>query len=666
MSIFTAENLHLAFGPKPILDAAGFMVSAGERIGVVGPNGTGKSTLFRIIIGAQELDGGRLHFARGVSVGYLPQDILEVGRAPLLQSVLEAVPGKADLETRLTDSEAALHESEDADEQMELAQRIADLHVHLDQFEAEYSEYEAERILMGLGFKTADFRRSLSEFSGGWKMRAALAGLLFKRPDLLLLDEPTNHLDIPSVNWLNEFLLSFRNAIMLISHDGEFLNKQVKRILSFEVEGLRSYPGDYNRYRELRDHEIDVRRAARKNQDAEIRQARHFIRRFRAKASKARQVQSRIKQLEKMEIVEVDHGRQELRFSFPPSERIGKIAVHVENVTQRFGELVLYDGLDAAVSRGDRIALIGYNGAGKTTLLRIMAGDLTPTAGTVECGSNVKLSYYAQHRLDRLDRSRTVLDEVWRVSPSLSQTAVRTICGAFLFSGGDVDKSVSVLSGGELARVSLAQLLVNPGNVLLMDEPTNHLDLLSTEALAETLETFDGTLVFVSHNQAFINRIANKVWDLENGELRVYPGNLADYRYHLSVQEEKENERAERAKSSLEAAPSDADSVPDNKQRHEQRKRINRERTRLERLQREAEDKAAELENRIAKMEARQAELEAKLADPGTYEDPDRYNKLLAEYEEIKGKITELTGRWEHQLKSADKASAKLDRLPTV
>ncbi|NLH49799.1 MAG: ABC-F family ATP-binding cassette domain-containing protein [Myxococcales bacterium] len=680
MSLLVAENLGLRFGPQEILHGAGFMISAGDRVGVVGPNGTGKSTLFRIIAGRQPLDEGKLHFARGTELGYLPQDILEVGTLPLLESVLAAVPGKSDLESRLALAEGELHECDDPERQLELAQRIVDLHAHIELFESEYSQHEAERILLGLGFRTADFNRSLAEFSGGWKMRAALAGLLFKRPDMLLLDEPTNHLDMPSVTWLDEFLRQFKNAILLISHDRDFVNGQVSRILSFEVEGLRSYTGNYDTYRLTRESELEVRAAARRNQDHEIRQAEVFIRRFRATASKARQVQSRMKAIEKIDLVEVDHERAKIKFSFPPTERIGKLAMETRRLGHRFGDLQLYRDLNLMVQRGDRVAIFGRNGAGKTTLLRILAGELEASEGEIEYGANVAISYYAQHHSEKLSREHTILDEVWSTNPSLTRTAVRTICGAFLFSGDMVEKPIGVLSGGELARVSLAKLLVKPGNVLLMDEPTNQLDIFSAEALAETLQTYDGTLLFVSHNHSFINRLANKVWNIENGELEEYPGNLDEYFYHL-----KTGQRAPAAPSLKKAtaapdksaatanpdlfpspAPAPAPDKEDNKTRQEERKRLNRERARLERQIHDAEKEAAELEKSITELSNRRAAMEKELADPATYDNPERYNALLDEYRKAQEREERLTTRWTDLLEKAERYGEQLKKLPTT
>ncbi len=446
---------------------------------------------------------------------------------------------------------------------------------------------------------------------------------------------------------------------MLITHDSAFIDRQVSRVLSFEVEGLRAYPGNYTQYVKLRESELEVRRAARRNQDAEIRQAQSFIRRFRAQATKARQVQSRIKKIEKIELVEVDHDRATIDFSFPSTSRTGKIAIKLAQVDKAFGELRLYRNLSADVVSGDRIAIIGRNGAGKTTLLRIMAGELPPDAGAVEYGSNVELGYYAQHLTEKLDANNSILTEVWRTVPGMSPTAVRGVCGAFLFSGEEVDKAIGVLSGGEKARVSLARLLVRPGNVLLMDEPTNHLDLFSSEALADALETFDGTLVFVSHTRAFINRLANKIWNIEDGRIDVFPGNLDDYLYHLDqVQRKKDevsaDEPAEEA-APVKPKPKAVD--------YEQRKRTNRERSRLERAIRQAEEKIAELEKRISDAETKRRLQEADLAKPEIYQNQERFNRLLGEFQKTKDEIDRLTPRWEKAAEEVEKLQKQLAKL---
>ena len=638
------------------------MIGPSDRLGLVGPNGTGKSTLFRAIVGQQPLDDGKIHLARDIRIGYLPQESGQTAQGLLLPSVLASVPGKGDLELHLTRAEDALKNTSEPDEQMRLAQKISDLHEQIDHFETEYGQHAAEAILLGLGFAKAELHRPLAELSGGWRMRALLAGLLFQKPDLLLLDEPTNHLDVPTVEWLDEFLQNFRRAIMLISHDRIFLNRQVNRVLSFEVEGLRAYSGNYDQYLVLRRQELEVRQAARRNQEAEIRQAEHFIRRFRAKASKARQVQSKIKKLKKTELIAIDHEHTSVRFSFPPASRTGKIAVKLQNIDKFFGELRLFQDFSASIVRGDRIAVIGRNGAGKTTLLRLMAGEIRPDQGAIEYGSNVEISYYAQHHTEMLTADHSILDEVWRAMPSLTHTAVRTICGAFLFSGDEVEKQVGVLSGGEKARVSLACLLVKPGNVLLMDEPTNHLDLLASEALAEALETYDGTLLFVSHNRAFIDRLANKIWDLENGKLEEFPGNLDDYLYHRrQLSRDRRAAKNEMPKKVVSPEPK-AEKITD----YQERKRINRRRSSLTRGIKQAEEKVAELEKRIHNLEEKITNLEVKLAKPETYQNAQRYERLLSKYQEKKNKIEELTGRWGHALEEIEQMQRDLDSLPAL
>ncbi|MEK6608469.1 MAG: ABC-F family ATP-binding cassette domain-containing protein [Myxococcota bacterium] len=653
MSLLVAENLSLSFGHRTILDGDGVRLDEGDRVGLVGPNGSGKSTLLKILAGSRAPDGGTVTLARGCRVAYLPQDVMELPGGPLLDSVVSSVPGRAALEERLTDVEAELATADEAEAQMHCAQRLADLHDELAHFETRFSRHAAERILSGLGFRAAEFARPTSELSGGWRMRAALAALLFAAPDVLLLDEPTNHLDLPSVRWLEEFMRGVRQALVLICHDREFLNRQVGRILAFEVEGLRTYHGNYDGYVRQRAQEEEVLRAAATNQERERREAERFIDRFRAQASKARAVQSRIKRLEKMDEVTLLETRATVRVRFPAVEVSGALPVSIEGVSKAFGALRLYDGLSLHVRRGQRVAIVGVNGAGKTTLLKIISGELAPDAGTVRFGHNVQLAYYAQHHADALDPRRTVLDEVGRLVPSWNPTRVRSTLGAFLFSGDDVDKPIRVLSGGERARVALAKLLVRPGNVLLMDEPTNHLDTASAEALADALEAFGGTLVFVSHNLSFARRLATRVWDVSGGTVIEYPGTLADYLARTEAASARPTGGADAAPDAAPARPpvSAPRPVPApapvaGAAGHAARRaRAAADKTGARRLdaQRHA---VAELEARIAALEAEQKRVEALLADDSVYADAARSRELLSAYQLGREKIEELMERW--------------------
>jgi len=532
MNIVTAESLALHFGEKDILRGEGFAIARGDRIGLIGANGTGKTSLLRLLCGQQNLDGGAFHFAKNVTVGYLPQDVLEMPQGVLLQSVLNAAPGKADLDGKFYEVEKELGEATTPKLQEELAVVFAELDDQKELFESTYSPFEAEKILLGLGFKEVDFKRPLSELSGGWKMRAALAGLLFSKPTLLLMDEPTNHLDVPTVLWLDEFLQAWPKAMVLVSHDRDFLNNQIKRLLSFEFEGLRAYTGNYNQYLKQREDEERLLLARAKNIEDRKRQAMRFVTRFRAKNTKAKQVKSKLKEIERLGEIDLPAKRRTLTFSFPPASRSGKDVIRIGNLCKSFPGVPLFENLDKSVYRGNRIAIIGVNGAGKSTLLKMVAGEEKQDSGILKIGHNVSIGYYAQHHVETLDIKKTLLDQVWGVVPDATQSFVRGVCGAFLFSGDDVEKPIGVLSGGEKARVLLSCLLVKPGNLLLMDEPTNHLDLWSSEALADALETYDGTLIFVSHNKAFVNRLANIIWDVDQGRIYEFPGSLDEYLYH--------------------------------------------------------------------------------------------------------------------------------------
>ncbi|NQU14044.1 MAG: ABC-F family ATP-binding cassette domain-containing protein, partial [Desulfobacteraceae bacterium] len=534
MSLVTVLKVSLTFVRKQIFDEIGFQVAPGNRIGLIGPNGSGKTTLLRLLNGEISPDSGEAKREKGIAIGYLPQDVQETLAGPLLQSVYDSIPGRLRLEDDRTRLEASLEEVKQVEQQAKLAARLAEIHQELGRLEFEFPHHDAEKILLGLGFKISDLTMPIATLSGGWKTRAALASLLYQRPDLLLLDEPTNHLDIPSIRWLEQYLQGFKGAMVLVSHDKDFLNRQIHRILSFEPEGMKSYSGNYDFYLKAREEEKRSLDASARKQEQKIKEAQKFIDRFQAKASKARQAQSKIKLVKKMELVKRPPGEKKTRFSFPEVPRSGRQVVTIKGLSKGFDGNLLYRDINLNVLRGEKIAIIGPNGCGKTTLLKMIAGEIDPDRGTISLGHGVNMVYFAQHHSDMLNPQKTVIQEVYQVVPEETIGFVRGVCGAFLFSGEDVDKPVGVLSGGERARVLLAKLLVRPGNLMVMDEPTNHLDIASSETLIDALSNYNDTLMFVSHNQSFINRLATKVWALGGGEITEYPGNLDEYYDHLS------------------------------------------------------------------------------------------------------------------------------------
>ncbi|MEW5739202.1 MAG: ABC-F family ATP-binding cassette domain-containing protein [Myxococcota bacterium] len=644
MSLLIVNGLELSYGAKVLFHGAALNIGPTDRIGLVGANGTGKSTLLKILVGAVTPDAGTLTFRRGTRVGYLPQDLQELPEGALVDAVLSSVPGRDQLDARLSQTETQLAQTSDHDEQLELAAALAELHEERDHFDDHYGRHRAERILLGLGFKPADFERDTKVFSGGWRMRAALAGLLLQDPDLLLLDEPTNHLDLPTLAWFDGFLKRSKKALVLISHDRAFLNRQINKVVSLETDGLRSWTGDFEDYQRQRAEESERLLAQAEKVAAKRAQLQAFVDRFRAKASKATQAQSKLKQLQRLETVQVHRERDTVAFRFPTVAASGREVARFDGVRKAFGDNVVYDGLDAQVLRGQRIAVVGLNGAGKTTLLRLLAGEMTPDAGTVTLGHNVLLGYYAQHHADTLDKRRTILEEMMALVPDKPQAYVRSVLGAFLFSGDDVDKPIGVLSGGERARVALARLLLKPANLLVMDEPTNHLDLDSSEALIEALEGYGGTLVFVSHNKSFLNALATHVWDVRDRRVVPYPGNLDEYLVHL------EQEAAAREEG---RAPAQAQRAPSEKER----KRAEAE-ARQAKSQRAAPLKReiAQLEARIAQLEAAQKDREAQLVDPAFISDYAKSRPVMEAHREDAEALEEALARWEE-------AQAELEAL---
>ena len=658
MSLVVLDDVTLFFGDRLIFDAVGLRLGHGDRVGLIGPNGSGKTTLLKVIAGVQEVDDGTITRANGVRVGWLPQDLAIAGGRSLINMILSSVPGRKELDEQLAAAERALESATDAteDEMIELAGEVGDLHERIDHFDRFFGEHEALAILAGLGFQPGDEQRDIGEFSGGWKMRAVLSGLLFQRPDVILLDEHTNHLDLPSVAWFSEFLKAWRGCFVLISHDREFLNEQIGRVVSLELEGVRSYPGNYDKYLAQRAEEETILQGRAKNLERERERLEKFVNRFRAQANKARAVQSRVKQLEKMENVETYGKRGTLRFEFPSVPRTVADVVRIDGLTKSYGEHAVFaKPVNLTVRRGEKIGIIGVNGAGKTTLLRMMAGEIPHDKGTIKIGSGVDVGYYAQHHADTLDMDATVNEIVGRAAPDASPARVRSMCGAFMFSGDDVDKLARVLSGGERARVALAKLCIAPGSLLLMDEPTNHLDLWSSEALAESLATFDGTLVFVSHNRSLIRRLATRIWNVEDGRVETYPGTLDEYMYSMAQRRQLAS-GAEPAKATRPATPAAAPTKDDDKARK---------RREAEARQKKAaklgplEKQVSQLEARIEVLEAEQKVRSAELADPTVYGDAPRRNKLLADFQAAQDKLEELTVRWEQAAAELQSARAE-------
>jgi ATP-binding cassette, subfamily F, member 3 len=655
MSLLIAQDVCLSYGKKVLFDDASFTLGPRDRVGLVGANGTGKSSLMKIVAGVQQADSGTLTFARGARVGYLPQELAGLPAGTVVEAVMSTVPGRDSLEARLQSTEAALSQAPDEDSQLELAQELADLHTELDHFEEHYGRHHAERILKGLGFREADLARPTGALSGGWRMRAALAGLLLQDPDLLLLDEPTNHLDVPTLAWFDDFLRKSRKALILISHDREFLNRQVGRILALEIEGLRSYTGNYDAYKRQRAEEMEQLKARAAKVEARRAELQAFIDRFGAKASKAKQAQSRAKMLERLEEVHLLDERATVHFRFPEVERSGRDVALLEGVSKSYGSHVVYSGLEARVERGQKIAVVGANGAGKTTLLKILAGELAPDGGQVTLGHNVVMGYYAQHHADTLDKRNTLLEEVMPLAPDKPQSYVRGVLGAFLFSGDDVDKPIGVLSGGERARVALAKLLLRPSNFLLMDEPTNHLDLDSTEMLIKALQEYGGTLLFVSHNRAFVNGLATQVWDVVDGKVTPWSGNLDEYLYHqeqlrLAAEAAGAGEKGKLAEKGATAATSE-----------KERKRLEAEaRQRRSAVEGPIKKEIGRIEERIARLEAEQKEREAQLADPELYNDFARAKPLMDTHRAVKEELESLYMEWEAAQEKLAAASAAL------
>ncbi len=593
-------------GGRTLFRDADLVLRRGDRIGLVGPNGAGKSTLLRMMSGDDPGDHGNISIANGATVALLKQEIDPSGERSVTEEAASALARFDRLEQEMRSLE---HEMADLGERAEeiprsLAERydrISGEFLHAGGFER---EARIASVLAGLGFDEEARARPLHSFSGGWLMRVELAKLFLSSPDVLLLDEPTNHLDLPAIQWFEETVDDFPGAVVVVSHDRTFLRRHVTRVAEIDGTGRFSvYEGNYDRYLEMRAEQVEQLHARKANQDREIAQMERFVERFRAKATKARQAQSRVKALEKIERIELaPEMKKRMRLRIPEPKRSGEIAMRLENIHKAFGDARVYRGVDLEIVRGDRVAFAGPNGAGKSTLLRIVAGTLEFDEGARLSGHNVQIAFFAQHQLEALEPTRTVLEELSADASSEDVPRLRGHLGAFLFSGDDVDKKISVLSGGEKARVALAKMLLRPANMLVLDEPTNHLDIASREVLEEALTTFKGTLVFVTHDRSFINALATRVIDVQHGVLREYIGNYDDYLAKQKLEAEAtaavENDSPPQA--AHEITPADDVAAPAPKLSKQERA-----------TQRERKKSRERISRRIARLEEEIAEQEA-------------------------------------------------------
>jgi ATP-binding cassette subfamily F protein 3 len=518
------------FGPKVLFQDLDWLVTPQDRVGLVGANGTGKTTLLKMLAGQESLDYGSANRQRGMRCGYLPQDGLSLSGRTVFDECLAVFSDVHALEREMEELAHRMAEVDHAgDEYAQIADRFHHLQAEIHSRDAYSIEAEVGVVLNGLGFKKEDWTRRTEEFSGGWQMRIALAKLLLEKPNLLLLDEPTNHLDLETRNWLEQYLADYPFAYVLISHDRYFLDVTVKKIAEIWNKKVWFYTGNYEKYLAQKTQRQEQLVAAYQNQRAKVEQLEAFIKRFRYKASKAKQVQSRVKELERMERIEIPPEEKAIHFSFPQPQPSGRIVVEAKDLSKSYGAKQVFAKANFVIERGDRIALVGVNGAGKSTLIRLLAGFEPATGGEIRPGHNAQADYFAQDQYKALDPQARLLEDLFTVAPRSTQTELRTLLGCFLFSDDDVFKTVGVLSGGERNRYALARMLLHPSNFLLLDEPTNHLDFRAKDVLLESLQKFTGTVVFVSHDRYFIDKLATRVFEIENGRVEVFPGNYEDY-----------------------------------------------------------------------------------------------------------------------------------------
>ena len=639
------------FGTKLLFEGIDWLITPRDRVGLVGGNGTGKTTLLRMLAGAETPDYGNITQTKGISIGYLPQDGLSLSGRTVFDECMSVFDKLKDMEREM---ESLAHQLGEIDPTGDEYQALADRYARLDSVFHARDGYALESkvgsVLAGLGFQKEDWTRFTEEFSGGWQMRIALGKLLLEQPNLLLLDEPTNHLDLEARNWLEEYLHDYPFAYVVISHDRYFLDVTVDRIVELWNKRMHFYSGNYEKFLQQKQERKDQLEAAYRNQQERIGQLEAFINRFRYKASKAKQVQSRIKEMERIERIEVPPEEKTIHFSFPQPKPSGRVVAEFHNVSKYYGSKRVLENVTFSIERNDRVALVGVNGAGKSTLIKLLAGTEPLTSGDYRLGHNVQVDYFAQDQYKELDPDARLLDDLYSVANGKTQTELRSLLGCFLFSDDDVFKRIGVLSGGERNRYALARLLLNPSNFLLLDEPTNHLDMRAKDVLLESIASFTGTVVFVSHDRYFIDKLATRIFEIADGEVRVFPGNYEDYLWRKQGGAEKLSATLE-AESMAEVKTPEPAAVPENGAAHHKTRKVNP--LKLKQL----EDRRAALEEQTSRLEHEIAALEAAL---GHFSSVEETRRQTAELEKKRAELETVLAEWESISISIEEVGAAL------
>jgi ATP-binding cassette, subfamily F, member 3 len=661
--VIQLQSLTKSFGERVLLENVTWQIGERDRVGLCGPNGAGKTTLLKMLAGLDEPDSGLVQRPNGLTLGYLPQDGLTHRGRTILDEAQQALKPLLDMKSEMHALEEQLGDASVPEGEHEaMLHRYSELQDRFRIADGYQLDLKVGSVLAGLGFEPSGFGEMAEHLSGGWQMRLALAKLLLSAPDLLLLDEPTNHLDLDARNWLEEFLVGYPHAVMVVSHDRYFLDAVVTRIADLSLKTITDYHCNYSKYLEERDARLERLRDAKRRQDEEIERVEAFINRFRYQATKAAQVQSRIKMLEKVERIDVPPERKRIRFQFPSAAKSGRMVLELKHARKAYGDKVVLDDVSLHIERGDRIALVGHNGAGKSTLMRLLSGAESPDRGERIEGHQLVTQYFAQDEATRLDPTLTVYETLAAGSPNQMIPAIRNILGGFLFSGDDVYKKAAVLSGGERTRLALARMLLRPSNTLLLDEPTNHLDIDSKEVLLDALVDYGGTLIFVSHDRYFVDRLATKVIDVGHGRALLYPGGYEAFLW-------RQKELAAAANGTPGAAPrstvratakapqavpptqpnraATAAPAPGVNRDYAAKKRDAAEQRKKDKARKALEARVAELEVRIGDTERAIKGLEARMADPTFYTRADGGKPLIDEHQSLMWKVGELLGQWE-------------------